>query len=45
VFPAVFSISDAEADELNPGTARVCVTFVLPRGSFATIVTRRLGLD
>ncbi|MCA8918128.1 MAG: tRNA pseudouridine(13) synthase TruD [Planctomycetes bacterium] len=31
-------------DELNEGSSKLTVKFDLPRGSFATIVTRRLVL-
>lgn len=44
LFPAEFSLSPFEADELNPGRRKAVVRFRLPRGAFATMVTRRLVL-
>lgn len=35
-------VGPAEADDLNEGQSKVAVSFTLPRGSFATIVARRL---
>ncbi|MBK8205726.1 MAG: tRNA pseudouridine(13) synthase TruD [Planctomycetes bacterium] len=44
MFPANFAMEPAQPDELNEGRAKVQVSFELPRGSFATIITRRLVL-
>lgn len=44
MFPQELEIGKASADELNKGAFKVVATFTLPRGSFATIVTRRLVL-
>lgn len=43
--PENFECGNAEPDELNEGASKVTVKFVLGRGSFATIVTRRLVLE
>ncbi len=42
--PGGFKMELPQADDLNEGRAKVTVCFDLPRGSFATIVTRRLVL-
>ncbi|MCA8936518.1 MAG: tRNA pseudouridine(13) synthase TruD [Planctomycetes bacterium] len=44
VFPHDFQASPLVEDELNEGSSKLTVKFDLPRGSFATIVTRRLVL-
>lgn len=45
VQPEEFVCGDIEPDDLNEGASKVTVKFVLGRGSFATIVTRRLVLE
>jgi tRNA pseudouridine13 synthase len=42
VTPGDLQVSAAKDDDLNPGRFRQTAEFTLPRGSFATIVTRRL---
>lgn len=42
MFPQELVVDPPQADELNPGLHSVRARFVLPRGSFATIVARRL---
>ena len=44
IMPADLSVSDAEPDELNEDRLKVTVSFVLPRGAFATVVMKRLGM-
>lgn len=44
VFPAAFAMQPPAPDDLNEGRHKVRVCFELPRGSFATIITRRLVL-
>jgi tRNA pseudouridine13 synthase len=44
MWPEKFEMSAAEADDLNEGRSKVVVKFQLSRGSFATIITRRLVL-
>lgn len=44
MFPEELEISAPAPDELNDGTHKIHASFTLPRGSFATIVTRRLVL-
>ena len=45
MFPQDFECSKPEPDELNEGSYKVVTKFQLGRGSFATIVTRRLVLE
>jgi tRNA pseudouridine13 synthase len=45
MFPSAFTLGDARPDDLNPGRQKADARFELPRGSFATIVTRRLVLE
>ncbi len=44
VRPTEFKIGRQDADELNEGRHRLTLEFVLPRGSYATIVIKRLTL-
>ena len=44
VRPTEFKIGRQDADELNEGRHRITLEFVLPRGSYATIVIKRLTL-
>lgn len=44
IFPANFELDDAKPDDMNEGRFKAKVRFELPRGSFATIVTRRLAI-
>ncbi|MBX3459602.1 MAG: tRNA pseudouridine(13) synthase TruD [Planctomycetes bacterium] len=44
VFPAGLVVQPPEPDDLNEGRHKVRLAFELPRGSFATIITRRLVL-
>jgi tRNA pseudouridine13 synthase len=44
VIPGDLQVQPPEADERNPGRVRQTAVFTLPRGSFATIVTRRLAV-
>jgi tRNA pseudouridine13 synthase len=44
VFPEGLAAEADAADELNPGRRRVTLRFSLPRGSYATLVVRRLTL-
>ncbi len=45
VFPAGLGVESDAADELNDGRRRVTLRFDLPRGSYATIVVKRLTLE
>jgi tRNA pseudouridine13 synthase len=45
VRPTEFKIGRQDADELNEGRHRLTLEFVLPRGSYATIVIKRLTLN
>lgn len=45
VFPKDLLATKPEPDELNAGRSKLRVSFELPRGCFATIVTRRLVLE
>jgi tRNA pseudouridine13 synthase len=45
VFPEGLELGAPEDDDLNPGRLKLTTRFALPRGCFATIITRRLGLD
>ncbi len=46
--PAVFGVAGVEhedaADDRHPGRRKLTLRFELPRGSYATILTRRLGM-
>lgn len=42
VFPKQFELSDDEKDELNKGRYRLTLKFTLSKGSYATIVTKRV---
>ncbi len=42
--PEGLAVSDPEEDELYPGKLRLRLDFFLPRGSYATLLVRRLGL-
>lgn len=42
MFPENVSAAYPEPDELNPGRLRVTVSFELPRGSYATILVKRI---
>ncbi|MBX3473546.1 MAG: tRNA pseudouridine(13) synthase TruD [Planctomycetes bacterium] len=42
MFPADLAVGAVQPDDLNEGSSKVETTFTLPRGSFATIVARRL---
>ncbi|MGE5484704.1 MAG: tRNA pseudouridine(13) synthase TruD [Ignavibacteriales bacterium] len=44
VFPARLAVSEPADDELNPGRKRVLVTFFLPRGSYGTMLVKRLSV-
>lgn len=44
LFTRDLEVSEIQPDDLNPGRHKVRATFTLPRGSFATIVARRLVL-
>jgi len=44
VIPEELSASDAEDDELYPGKKKVTLRFFLPRGSYATILVKRVAL-
>ncbi|MCC6574319.1 MAG: tRNA pseudouridine(13) synthase TruD [Planctomycetes bacterium] len=44
MFAKDLKVSDVLEDDLNPGRYKVETSFTLPRGSFATIVARRLAL-
>src|SRR5690606_24126210 len=44
VFPHMLELSAAEPDDLNDGRLMAEVSFELPRGSFATMITRRLAM-
>ncbi|MCC6464205.1 MAG: tRNA pseudouridine(13) synthase TruD [Planctomycetes bacterium] len=45
LFPKDLNLAAPEADDLNPGRLKVALTFSLPRGSFATMVVKRLAAD
>ncbi|MBZ0136546.1 MAG: tRNA pseudouridine(13) synthase TruD [Planctomycetes bacterium] len=45
MLPEGFECGDVTPDDLNEGTSKIVVKFQLGRGSFATIVTRRLVLE
>ncbi|MBL8694011.1 MAG: tRNA pseudouridine(13) synthase TruD [Planctomycetes bacterium] len=42
VVPAHFRVLKPEPDEINPGLAKIRLRFELPRGSYATLVVKRL---
>lgn len=42
MFPDQLEVGPTQADDLNEDRSKVAVSFTLPRGSFATIVARRL---
>lgn len=42
VYPKEFSISDSFEDELNKGYYRITVKFTLPKGSYGTVVIKRV---
>jgi tRNA pseudouridine13 synthase len=44
VFPRELLVGEEAPDELNPGKARLTVTFFLPRGSYGTMLVKRLCL-
>ncbi|MCZ7605422.1 MAG: tRNA pseudouridine(13) synthase TruD [Planctomycetota bacterium] len=44
LWPKGLELGEPQPDELNPGAKKVVVKFELGRGSFGTMVTRRLGL-
>lgn len=44
LWPQGLELGEPQPDELNPGTSKVVVKFELGRGSFGTMVTRRLGI-
>jgi len=44
VFPEDLNASDFEDDELYPGKRKATVRFFLPRGSYATILIKRIAL-
>ncbi|MCB9933431.1 MAG: tRNA pseudouridine(13) synthase TruD [Planctomycetes bacterium] len=44
LWPKDLQLGELQADELNPGAEKVVVKFELGRGSFGTMVTRRLGI-
>ncbi|NPV70205.1 MAG: tRNA pseudouridine(13) synthase TruD [Firmicutes bacterium] len=43
VFPSEFAVGQPEPDELNPGRLRLGATFLLPRGSYGTMLIKRLS--
>jgi tRNA pseudouridine13 synthase len=45
VFPQEFALKGPEPDERNQSREKATASFTLPRGSFATIITRRLALQ
>ena len=45
VEPAGLDVSGPAEDELSPGRLRVTLSFVLPPGSYATMVVKRLALE
>ncbi len=44
VFPEHLTVSDAVKDEMNPGRKRAIVSFFLPRGSYGTMLVKRLSV-
>jgi tRNA pseudouridine13 synthase len=44
VVPEDLSAQEAQADELYPGRQKLTLRFFLPRGSYATILIKRIGL-
>jgi tRNA pseudouridine13 synthase len=44
VVPADLEVSAPAQDELYPGRTRITLSFFLPRGSYATLVIKRLML-
>lgn len=42
VYPAEFTLSEAKEDELNRNRYKMILRFMLPKGSYATIITKRL---
>jgi len=44
MFPDALELTAPAQDDFNPDRLKVAAAFTLPRGSFATIVTRRLAL-
>jgi tRNA pseudouridine13 synthase len=42
--PEGLSVSAAEDDELYPGRKSLRLAFFLPRGSYATLLVKRLGV-
>ncbi len=44
VMPEDLTASEAKDDELYPGRKKVTLKFFLPRGSYATILVKRIGL-
>jgi tRNA pseudouridine13 synthase len=44
VRPEDLSVSAAEEDELYPGRFKLSLAFFLPRGSYATLVVKRMGV-
>lgn len=44
LWPLGLQLGEAQSDEWNAGRSKVAVRFELGRGSFGTMVTRRLGL-
>ena len=44
VVPEDFSVSTPEADEMYPGRLKAVLGFFLPRGSYATLLVKRLSL-
>jgi len=44
VVPEDLAVSAGSADELYPGRQKVALSFFLPRGSYATLLIKRLLL-
>jgi len=44
VVPEDLSVSAPDADEMYPGRQKICLSFFLPRGSYATLLIKRLLL-
>jgi tRNA pseudouridine13 synthase len=44
VMPEDFSVSSPDQDELYPGRMKIRLAFFLPRGSYATLLIKRLSL-
>jgi len=45
VVPEDLAVVDTGPDELHPGRSKIVLSFSLPRGSYATMVIKRLMLD